>query len=256
MNHPKIPQALTTKSHSTIVDRSCNGSHSIIVDRLSHKDDIVVNTQSNLQCYGVFHKYPPGILNPSFTGGILWELMEDHILNQYKLCPYHNIKSGVILYGNMAFIFTPISNNDIKSYLKILFRGKELPNGQDSSQVCKDLVDYIRYNAGQKIIPSISSIKSHLHVTFQIDETTFIDEKCSFLLLLKRIYTMTFMIHYQMPLQRKNSPGSRNTGTSPQNRLGKGWYCYLSKREQKILNKKNIIVATSPIPDDLINGVC
>ncbi len=36
-------------------------------------------------------------------------------------------KNGIILYGNEAFVFTPISNNDMKSFLKILLMIKGTP---------------------------------------------------------------------------------------------------------------------------------
>ena len=251
----QIPEVLATKRHSKIVG-SCNMRHSIIVDRLSGEGDISSNTQSSLKCYGVFQKYPDGILNPSFTGMILWEIKHDHMLNNYKLCPYHYIKSGVILYGNMAYIFTPISNNDIKSSLKTLFRDKKLPNGNSPKTISKHLVDYIRHQASQTTIPSIGSIKKYLYHTFQVDETTFIDERYSFLLLLKRMYIMIYMIHYQMPLQRRNPPGSRNIGKSPNHQQKKGWLSYLSKKEIEIIFRKNTVIATTSIPDDLINGVC
>ena len=81
----QIPEVLATERHSKIVG-SCNMRHSIIVDRLSGEGDISSNTQSSLKCYVVFQKYPGGILNPSFTGMILWEIKLDHMLNNYKLC--------------------------------------------------------------------------------------------------------------------------------------------------------------------------
>ena len=38
--------------------------------------------------------------------------------------------------------------------------------------------------------------------------------------------------------------------------VGKGWYSYLTKREQKLLHTKDVIVSSSFIPDDILNGVC
>ena len=41
------------------------------------------------------------------------------------------------------------------------------------------------------------------------------------------------MVHYKMPLQRKNLPGNRNLSTSAYSRECRGWYSYLSRKEQK-----------------------
>ena len=82
----------------------------------------------SLQTVGIFNKYPVGVFNPAFTGMYLWELSSSHELNDYQICPYHSIKSGVILYGAEAYVFTRIMNNDITSHLKILIRGKQFRN--------------------------------------------------------------------------------------------------------------------------------
>ncbi len=153
----------------------------------------------------------------------------------------------------MAYIFTPISNNDIKSSLKTLFQDEKLPNGNSPNTISKHLVDSIRHQSSQTTIPSIGSIKKYLYHTIQVDETTFIDERYSFLLLLRTMYLMIYMIHYQMPLQRRNPPGSRNIGKSPNNQQKEGWLSYLSKKEIEIIFRKNIVIATTSIPNDLIN---
>ena len=134
---------------------------------------------------------------------ILWEIEPNHVLNSYKLCPYHSIKCGVILYGKEAYVFTPISNNDVKSFLKILFRQKELPNNQTSSTITKQLTDYIRQQSAQVIIPCIRTIQNFLSTMFGVTENTFINDEYSYLLLLKRIYILIFMMRYKMPIQRK-----------------------------------------------------
>ena len=248
-------------SHSTIVESSLNESHSKIVEDMyktnyDNEADFRQITQSSLESHGIFHKYPPGILNPSFTGMILWEIQQDHIFNNYKVCPYHMIKCGVILYGQEAFVFTPISNNDIKSFLKILFRGKILPNGESSTSVTKSLTDYIQRQSKQHIIPCIQTLRNMLHEMFKITEETFKEDHYSYLLLLKRIYIIIYMLRYDMPLQRKGSPGKRNMASSVNCFVGKGWYSYLNKREQKLLHRKDVIVSSSFIPDDILNGVC
>ena len=228
-------------SHSTIVESSSlNESHSKIVETLSvtntnyeRDSDLSQSTQSSVQSFGVFQEYPPGVLNPSFTGMILWEIQPNHLLNDYKLCPYHTIKCGVILYGKEAFVFTPITNNDVKSYLKILFRGKTLPKGQNPNSLSKNLTDYIRQQSRQEIIPCIQSLQKILDEVFSISEQTFEDDRYSYLLLLKRIYLIIYMLRYNMPMQRKGAPGKRNTASSVNCFVGKGWYSYLTKKEKK-----------------------
>ena len=117
-----------------------NENHSTIAETVLMEGSMCYQTQSSLQSFGVFHQYPHEILNPSFTGMIIWEIRPNHILNEYKLCLYHFIKSGIILYRNETFVFTPILNNNIKSFLQILLWGKNLPNGLSSLHVTKELV--------------------------------------------------------------------------------------------------------------------
>ena len=58
-----------------------------------------------------------------------------------------------------------------------------------------------------------------------------------------------------MPLQQKTTPGKRNVASSVDSVKGKGWFSYLSRREQKVLNTDTMFVSSNSIPDDLINGV-
>ena len=63
------------------------------------------------------------------------------------------------------------------------------------------------------------------------------------------------MLHYQMPLQRKNPPGNRNWSSSVYCFKNKGWFSSLSSKEQEILSMNNVFVSSNSIPDDLIHGV-
>ena len=58
-----------------------------------------------------------------------------------------------------------------------------------------------------------------------------------------------------MQLQRKSPPGNRNVASSVHCYSDKGWYSYLTRKEQKILNDPSTILASSFIPDDLVYGV-
>ena len=121
-----ISFTLQSQNHSTIVDLP---NHSTIVDS---EFCPLIHPQSqpfqNVKMFGKFQSYPEGICNPAFTGMILWEYCEDHICNDYKISEFHNLKSGIILNGTVAYIFTPIENNDIKSHIKILLQNKKLKN--------------------------------------------------------------------------------------------------------------------------------
>ena len=49
-------------------------------------------------------------------------------------------------------------------------------------------------------------------------------------------------------------PGNRNLSTSAYSKECRGWYSYLSRKEQKILNCQNISICQDSIPDDLLQG--
>ena len=171
-NHPvvtaiasNIPKSsnihLQTQTHSTIVDSL--STHSTIVARFPYKPIISrEEITKHIKTYGKFQSYPDGILNPSFCGMTLWELRADHIFNDFKLCPFHQIKSGIILYGHKAYIFTPIENNDIKSHLKILLQNKKLKNNISHARAGKLLVDYVCNESTKTIIPCITTIQRDL----------------------------------------------------------------------------------------------
>ena len=152
---------------------------------------------------GVFHSYPVGICNPAFTGMFLWELDSNHHLNDYKISEYHSIKSGVIMYGTEAYIFTQISNNDINSYIKILLRGRKFRNTITLSNAVKLILNYIRVNAHRSIIPSMEDIQRNLTFLIGISEESYSDDINTYMTLTFRIYLLMFMLHYKMPIQRK-----------------------------------------------------
>ena len=204
---------------------------------------------------GVFNKYPVGVFNPAFTGMYLWELSCSHELNDYQICPHHSIKSGIILYGTEAYVFTQITNNDITSHLKILIRGKRFTNDMTLAQAMKLLLTYVRVNCSRTIIPSIKEIQANLHTLLGLSEESYMEDTNTYMTLLLRVYLLLFMLHYKMPLQRKNHPGSRNMSSSIHSSKKKGWYAYLSLKEQQILNNPNIFISVNTIPDDLIEGV-
>ena len=75
----------TTQRHSSIVE--------------GDNDKFVIH--QNKFC-GKTQTYLPGVINPAFTGMILWEIQHSHLLNDYKISRYHNVKSGIIIIGTKA----------------------------------------------------------------------------------------------------------------------------------------------------------
>ena len=138
--------------------------------------------------------------------------------------------------------------------MKILFRGSTLRHNLNPSKAAKMIVKYVRYNASRLIIPSIPAIQHDLHQSMGITEVSFLHDQESYLTLLHRVYLLVFMVHYKMPLQRKHLPGRRNLSTSAYSLECRGWYSYLSHKEQKILNRPNISLCSDSIPDDLLQG--
>ena len=211
-------------NHSTIVEKKTNPSINSF-DIKSHDD----NSTTNLKKIGVFHNYPCGIVNPAFTWMLLREILYNHDLNDYQSCEYHNIKSGVILYGTKAYVFTQITNNDIMSHVKILFRGSNLLHNLTSTSAAKMIVKYVRYNADRLIIPSIPAIQIDLYQNMGISQASFIHDQESYLTLLHRVYLLIFMVYYKRPLQLKKMPGNRNLSTSAHSLACWGWYSHLSR---------------------------
>ena len=67
-----------------------NLNYSITVDKSLY--DIIVaadKTPGTVRTFGNFQSYPNGIFNPAFCGILLWELVQGHILNKYKICQFH-----------------------------------------------------------------------------------------------------------------------------------------------------------------------
>ena len=229
-------------NHSTIVDREfCN---------LTHPQN---QSFLNVKTFGKFQSYPEGICNPAFTRMILWEYCEDVTLDDNKICQFHNIKSGIIINARVAYVFTPIENNDIKSHVKILFRNKKLKNSIPHSKATTIILKYVRAQSLKSLIPCIKQIQIDLNGMLGINNDLYKGDDSSYLTLLHRIYLLTFMLRYKMPLQRKSPPGNRNLSTSRFCSKGKGWYSKLSRVEQKILNDPTITISSDPILEDGIS---
>ncbi len=167
-----------------------------------------------MQLIGKRNKYPGGIFNPAFCGMILWEISTDHIFNEYQICQHHDIRSGLILQGAQAYIFTPICNNDITSYIKILLRNRKFKDDMSQNKAASSLVKYVRNELSRTIISSIPTIQKNLQDIIGISDQSYKNDEQTYMILLYRLYVVMFMLRYRMPLQRKNVPGKRNSSSS------------------------------------------
>ena len=52
-------------------------------------------TMLESRAYGDFNTYPAGIVNPAFSGMLLCELNKDHLVNEFPINKYHEIKFHV-----------------------------------------------------------------------------------------------------------------------------------------------------------------
>ena len=123
------------------------------------------------------------------------------------------------------------------------------------SNASKKLVCYVRDKGRNHMIPCIPAIQQDLNNMLGIREQTYLGKEGTYLTLLHRIYLLTFMLRYQMPLQRKSSPGNRNLVSLIHCFKEKGWYCHLSRNEQKILNHSDVVITKESITDDLLHGI-
>ena len=83
----------------------------------------------------------------------------------------------------------------------------------------------------------------------------YINEKKNYYALIHQMYLLIFMLHYHMPLQRRNFPGRRNTSKSRYSHTNKGWYSHLVACEQDLLQHSGVTISSSQIPDESFNGV-
>ena len=207
------------------------------------------------RAYGIFNHYPPGIVNPAFSGMLLWELNPNHLLNEFEVNKFHAIKNGIIIHHTKIYVFTQIRNDDIQSHLKILLRGKKMKNNMSGNMAATTLRKYVRHHCKTTIIPSITSIQRALFNLLGITENSFLDDRTGYFTLLHRLYLLMFMLHYNMPLQRCRPPGERNSAKTIQAIKKKGWYSSLKPIEQEILQSPNLELASFLIPEDSLNGV-
>ena len=195
--------------------------------------DDMSNHNPTVQIFGVFQKYPAGAFNPAFTGMFLLDYSIYKNLSKYKICKFHSIKSGIILYGNEAFVFTLLSNIDIQSYLKILLCDKSFHHTMIKSKAIKLIVNYIRCNCRETIIPCLRIIKNYLDDIVGLLEATFVSDLSTFHILLYQIYIFMYMLHYHMPVQRENNPGNRNLASSFTCGRRRGWHSYSSGKNKR-----------------------
>jgi len=138
--------------------------------------------------------YPPGVVNPAFTGMVLWELRKGHPCNHYMIPREHNIKKGLVFRGNEVYVYTPIINNDLKSYFNIILTQAANMTRVMATKISNILISYVRSTAGSRIIPSINDIRLHLKNHLKIVESSYPNDFKTFQTLQYRIYLIIYML--------------------------------------------------------------
>ena len=156
------------------------------------------NLKNHAYCH--FNKYPVGIVNPAFSGMLLCELSQDHLLNDFPINKYHEIRNGIIIQNTKAYVFTSIRNDNIHSYLKILLRKKEMKCSITPTIAATMLTKYVQQQSQETIIPCIKTIQDNLCNILGLTESSFSDDHITYFILLHRIYLLIFMLRYNMPL--------------------------------------------------------
>ena len=147
-------------------------------DKLSSASQEDKICASNIRAHGVFYTYPVDLINPIFTGIYLWKVSIKDLSNDYQVFQHHLMKSGLIMYGTKAYIFTQITNkNDIKSCLKKLFRGRKFRNNVTHYKATKLLVNKVRSSSSRTNIPLKATIQENLqHIMGVSDFSYFLIE--------------------------------------------------------------------------------
>ena len=122
-------------------------------------------TMLQSRAYGNFNQYPLGILNPAFSGMLLCELKKDHLIDEFQVNKFHQIKNGIILHHTNAYIFTSIRNGDIHSHLKILLRRRQMKENISLARGATILRKYVRYHSQKKLF-LVSSLFKLVFMTF------------------------------------------------------------------------------------------
>ena len=238
---------------------SANGTkHSLIVEKDSFTDVCYIWHSLTVDSYssGTFKDYPPGIINPSFAGNFIWEIKENHPFNEYRIPKECNIWCGVVIRGSMIFVYMPITNNDIISYIKQIISQLQTPETQESSiSQTKKIVHYIQSAQNHNPIPSIYDKKKFLQKAIKLDVDSCGDNSPLFSTLLYRIYLLTFMLHYRMPIQRRWMPGNRNNSRCRSKLHNRGWLSLLGETEQQILLNPSFHLSSDDLPEDNICGI-
>ena len=142
---------------------------------------------------------------------VIWEINKNHPFNDYSIPRECNLCSGIVMKGNCVFVFAPIMNNDIKSYLKPLLKSYASAN-MPLSKLAKKMEDFVRISSKKNPITSLENIEDVLckEYSIKINEVGSEENQGTYETLLRRLYLLIFMVHNKMPKQRRHSPGKRN----------------------------------------------
>ena len=87
----------TTFDESTKFNTNLDGRHHECFENFQPISRSTSFKKTMLQncAYGDFNTYPNGIVNPAFSGMLLCELNKDHLVNEFPINKYHEIKFHV-----------------------------------------------------------------------------------------------------------------------------------------------------------------
>ena len=212
-----------------------------------------------------YNLYPKNVCNPIFTNDQVQ--FKPEILSM--LPQECNICKGILCVGSKLYVYTKVDETDIANAIssglrflpKSYFEMYKASQGKDSEELQKidvsqrKVVSHISDQVIEKIRSSFmkqcmdekasSKIQSYLSKHLKMDEDSF-EEKKRYYWLVNRIRMFSFMMRYNMPIQRCFMP------TSAKKRKYKHtWGKFLSSAERDVLGQEKYELSTTKLLDDI-----
>ena len=212
-----------------------------------------------------YNLYPSNVCNPIFTNDQV-QLKHEIVRMLPQEC---NICKGILCVGSKLYVYTKVDETDIanaissglrylpKSYFEMYkaSQGKDSEYLQNIDVSQRKIVSHISDQVIEKIRSSFtkqcmdekasSKIQSYLSNHLKMHEDSFEDKK-RYYWLVNRIRMFSFMMRYNMPIQRCYMP------TSAKKRKHKHtWGKFLSSVERDVLGQEKYELSTTKLLDDI-----
>ena len=211
-----------------------------------------------------YNLYPNNVCNPIFTNDQV-QLKHEIVSMLPQEC---SICRGILCVGSKLYLYTKVDETDVASTIssalrflpKAYFDMYKASQGKDAglhridvsqrkvvSHICDQVIGKIRTNFTKECMNEKAStkIQSYLSTHLKINEDSF-DEKRRYYWLVNRIRMFSFMLFYNMPIQRCYMP------TSAKKRKYKHtWGKHLSSAERDVLGKENYELSSTRLLDDI-----